>query len=323
MAITIEQQDYQALFEASEQNTSSHLADSFDVVSPYPEPLGQGCYRSIDLREGIELRIEDYQLHDDLVVQSPERSHPIEYTFYLVSASQPTSSVANQYFLCGSGTAPVEIWNTAADQQILEVNVHLEPIALQAFLGESFDLGSAGLDHLIRPAEQLYYQRQGTTTAAMQTTLHQLLHCPFVGITQKMYLETKVWELMALLIDQEQDLKIGLRSTTPLKTDDIERVHHAKDILLQHHSNPPSLMDLARRVGLNDCTLKRGFRQVFGTTAFGYLQDHRLEQARQLLQEQQLNVSEVARYVGFSSCSGLSRAFRKKYGVSPKQYMTL
>ncbi|NJR39806.1 MAG: helix-turn-helix transcriptional regulator [Leptolyngbyaceae cyanobacterium CSU_1_4] len=87
-------------------------------------------------------------------------------------------------------------------------------------------------------------------------------------------------------------------------------------------NNPPSLAQLARQVGLNECTLKRGFRQVFGTTAFAYLYDYRLEQARQLLQERCLNVSEVAQAVGFGSCSHLSKAFRQKYGVSPKQYQT-
>ncbi len=321
MAITIEQQDYQALFDASEQIAPPHWTDSLDRVSPYPERLGHGCYRSIDLREGIELRIEDYQLHDDLVVQSPERSHSIEYTFHLISASQSASTIVGQYFLYGSGTAPVESWNTAADQRILEVNVHLEPSAVQAFLGESFDLASAGLDHLMRPAEQLYYQRQGTTTAAMQTTLHQLLNCPFAGITKKMYLETKVWELMALLIDQELKLQGGQRSPAPLKADDIERIHHAKDILLQNHICPPSLLDLAHQVGLNDCTLKRGFRQIFGRTAFGYLHDYRIEKARQLLQEGNLNVTEAARSVGFANRSYFASAFRKKYGVSPKHYL--
>lgn len=85
---------------------------------------------------------------------------------------------------------------------------------------------------------------------------------------------------------------------------------------------PPSLINLARQVGLNDCTLKRGFRQVFGKTAFGYLHDYRLEQARQLLQERELNISEVAHTIGFASRSYFAAAFRKKFGVSPRDYLS-
>jgi len=34
----------------------------------------------------------------------------------------------------------------------------------------------------------------------MQTALHQILHCPYQGLTKRIYLESKVWELMALVL---------------------------------------------------------------------------------------------------------------------------
>ena len=315
MTITIAQQDYHDLFDASQVNQSKQ-AESFEMVSPYPERLGQGYFRSIELREGIEVRIDRYQLHDDVVICLPERSHPVGYEFYL-----PTGcGSASQYFLCGSGTALIETWQKPAGQAVVNVNVHLEPSIVQAYLGESYNLKTAGLAHLIQ-FEQLYYQRAGTPTVAMLTTLHQLLNCPFAGVTKKMYLESKVWELMALLIDQELKLAKDQQSLPTLKADDVERIHHAKDILLQNYSSPPSLLNLARQVGLNDCTLKRGFRQVFGKTAFGYLHDYRIEKARQFLQEGNLNVTEAAHSVGFANRSYFAAAFRKKYGVSPKYYL--
>ncbi len=105
-----------------------------------------------------------------------------------------------------------------------------------------------------------------------------------------------------------------------LKPDDVDRIYQARDILLQCLDNPPSLIELARQVGLNDCTLKRGFRQVFGTTAFGYLHNYRLEQARQLLEERRLNISEIAQAIGFANRSHFASAFRKKFGITPKKY---
>ena len=250
------------------------------------------------------------------------RSHPLEYDFYLSGKVYEREVVtAGQYFLNGSGMAPAEIVGDSADEPILGVNVHVEPSALKTFLGETFDFTSGGLAHLIRPDERLCYQRFGETTVAMQTALHQLLHCPFTGITKKAYLESKVWELMALLLDQElrqQDVK---PIPHPLKSDDIERIHQARKILLQRLDNPPSLLSLARQVGLNDCALKRGFRQVFGETTFGYLHNHRMEKARQLLIEGEVNITEAARHVGFANRSYFAAAFRKKYGVAPSEYL--
>ena len=126
---------------------------------------------------------------------------------------------------------------------------------------------------------------------------------------------------MALLLDQELRQRDIKPIPHPLKSDDIERIHQARKILLQQLDNPPSLLSLARQVGLNDCALKRGFRQVFGETTFGYLHNHRMETARQLLIEGEVNITEAARHVGFANRSYFAAAFRKKYGVAPSEYL--
>ena len=321
MAVTLSQQDYWDLVHES-QYPGFDKAETFEIVAQYPERLGQGYYRFIELRDGLDLLISHHQLYNDVTVILPERPHPIECMFYIMGqGNQPHGISAGQHALYGSGTAPVEISRDSADKPILEVNVHIDSSLLKTYLGEAFDLTSAGLEHLIRPAEQLYYQRFDNTTAAMQTALHQLLHCPFKGITQKLYFESKVWELMALLIEQELALQDNARQSVSIRADDIERIHHAKDILLKRLDNPPSLLELSRQVGLNDCALKRGFRQVFGETAFGYLHKCRMEKARQLLVEGEMNVSEAARQVGFVNRSYFAAAFRKKFGVSPSKYL--
>lgn len=289
----------------------------------YPKTLGKGHCCFIELRDGIDLCITQYQLHDDVIMQLPERSHPLEYTFRMAAdgGRSPTSQ-GNTYSIWGSGLAPAETHRNQATTPTVEINVHLDPALFQEFAGSSSHLASVGLAHLMRPLERPYYQRSAPITPAMQMVAHQLLHCPFQGITQKMYLESKVWELLALIIEQERNLHQTPTSQPALKPDDIERIYLAKEILIQQMSQPPSLLDLARQVGLNDCTLKRGFRQVFGKTAFGYLHDYRLEQARQLLHHCHLNVSEVARTIGFANRSYFAAAFRKKYGISPKHYLT-
>jgi len=308
----------------------SSREDVLDPIFLYPEQLGQGHHRFIELREGLDLYIAHYQLHDDVLIQLPERPHPLEYTFKIaadVGQWSQTEAIRvlppsrnGTYCLCGNGLAPVEICHDGAIAPTIEVSVHVEPDVFQSFIGTSFDLAAAKLAYLVRPVDQQYYQRSDTMTPAMQMVVHQLLHCPFQGITQKMYLESKIWELMALLIEQEQTIHHESNSLPALKPDDIDRIHQAKEILMNQMDQPPSLLDLARQVGLNDCTLKRGFRQVFGTTAFAYLHDYRLEQARQLLQNHRLNVSEVAHAIGFANRSYFAAAFRKKFGLSPKHY---
>ena len=79
-------------------------------------------------------------------------------------------------------------------------------------------------------------------------------------------------------------------------------------------------MELARQVGMCDYNLKRGFKEAFGTTVFGYLRDRRLEKAQQLLLEQKMTVASVARAVGYDSPTSFTTAFKRKFGVGPKAY---
>ena len=325
MPITISQQDYWGLVREAQLKKNLNHSDKFDATWQYPEELGQGTYQEIRLMPGIILDITRYHLHDRLIVRSPERSHEIEFNFAIAGKSAHVgkflhnhSTVAGQYELFGSGIAPIEIWESSPTEPFMAVGVHVKPELLQDFLGDC-ELASTELEHLIKESDR-YYSCIGTTTVAMQTVLHQILHCPYVGITKKIYLESKVWELMALLVEEELERHHSKHLTSILKSEDIDRIRNAKEILTQQIDHPPLLLDLARQVGLNDCTLKRGFREVFGTTAFGYLHDYRLEQARLMLLENSFSVSMIAERVGFSSCSSLSRAFRKKYGVTPKQY---
>jgi AraC-like DNA-binding protein len=81
--------------------------------------------------------------------------------------------------------------------------------------------------------------------------------------------------------------------------------------------SPPSIIELSRRVGLNDFKLKIGFKAIYGTTVYGLLRDERLEKARLLLEMNSMNVGEVAYSVGYSNPSHFANAFKKKFGINP------
>jgi AraC-like DNA-binding protein len=73
-------------------------------------------------------------------------------------------------------------------------------------------------------------------------------------------------------------------------------------------------------VGLNDFKLKRGFRQVFDTTVFGYVRALRMEKARALLELGRLNVTQVASATGYSCFGHFSAAFKKRFGILPSDF---
>jgi AraC family transcriptional regulator, transcriptional activator of the genes for pyochelin and ferripyochelin receptors len=165
------------------------------------------------------------------------------------------------------------------------------------------------------------YYHQAKITREMDRVLQTILSCPYQGLMKQMFLESRALDLIMLHLQQFQKHGCNRLSLLTKNLSDVDRIHRAKDILLNNLENPPSLIELARQVGLNDFKLKRGFREVFGKSAFKYLHDYRLEQARQLLARGGMKVEEVASRVGFDSRSYFAIAFRKKFGVNPKQYL--
>jgi AraC-like DNA-binding protein len=98
---------------------------------------------------------------------------------------------------------------------------------------------------------------------------------------------------------------------------DREKIVRAREILLQHIGEPITIKELSRKVAINECYLKKGFKELFGTTIFDFYQSQRMEHARYLLYEKGLSVTEVSLMLGYSSISHFSTAFKKHTGLKP------
>lgn len=314
MTITLSQSDYWGLFE--QFIPKSPEADDAGGVFSIPAAFGCVFWQEYPLREGVDLAIEEAYFCDDLVVQQGDRPHPIEFT---VEQGQPSGATQPKYCLYGSGLAPKDTYRIPGRVRTRSINVHIAPAVFQHWIGGMDNLPEV-LQGLLRSPHEHYYEQSGTLTPAMQMTVQQILNCPFHGLTQRLYLESKVWELMALLLADLESAPVGSATASPLKPDDVERIHDASKILQTRLLNPPSLVELARAVGINDHKLKVGFRQVFDTTVFGYLHDRRMERSRQLLESGDLSVAAAAEAVGFASRGHFAAAFRRKYGVNPGVY---
>ena len=98
---------------------------------------------------------------------------------------------------------------------------------------------------------------------------------------------------------------------------DREKIIKAREILIQHIGEPITIKELSRKVAINECYLKKGFKELFGTTVFEFYQSQRMEHAKYLLYEKGLSVTDVSALLGYSSISHFSTAFKKHTGLKP------
>ena len=308
---------------------SVHSDGGDRIKQGYVGDLCQVYDRRIQLRNGLYIHIYNYEPLDTLIKSSPVGTCSVFVLSFFVTGNVNTTlhpiagdvaeCAGKNYLCCHSDTRETEEWKTG--QKILRVRVLVEPQALFASFGtELVEQLSPELQSLITGNKQQPYYYLGTTTLEMQQAVRQILNCPYQGLMKQMYLESKALELITLRFDRLLEESNRVINKTRLQEDDIDRIHLAKDILTKNMTEPPSLMELARLVGINDCKLKQGFRQVFSTTAFGYLHQHRLEQARQLLATGKFSVTDVCHQVGFADRSYFAVAFRKQFGLNPSAY---
>ncbi|MCC3157687.1 AraC family transcriptional regulator [Hymenobacter sp. 15J16-1T3B] len=148
--------------------------------------------------------------------------------------------------------------------------------------------------------------------------VEQLRQCPYSGVLRRMFIEGRFLDLFAEQQRQYQQIfQAGASATRPRSQHEL--FHAIRAYLDEHYAAPPSLLELARTFGINDFKLKKGFKEVCGTTVFGYVAEKRLTEAKCLLETTALPVQEVGEQVGFANAAHFATCFRRKFGVPPSQ----
>ncbi|MBP0621150.1 GlxA family transcriptional regulator [Cupriavidus consociatus] len=109
----------------------------------------------------------------------------------------------------------------------------------------------------------------------------------------------------------------------PLLTDKAHAdslVHRAQHWLQKNMAKDVRMSEMASDLGVSERTIIRRFQAALDQSPLRYLQSLRIEAARTLLGEGDLNVEQVAMQVGYNDTSSFCRLFREKVGLSPGAY---
>jgi len=157
----------------------------------------------------------------------------------------------------------------------------------------------------------------GEITPAMRIILNDIAHCHFEGLLKKVYLESKVIELLVMQIDYFNS-KTEIQTDMKLRPEDIEKLHYIKQTITESPEDEYSMHRLSELAGINDFKLKKGFKSLFGNTVFGYINDLRMEKAKTLLMETGSSIVDISMRIGYKYPQHFTKAFKKKFGYLPK-----
>lgn len=180
--------------------------------------------------------------------------------------------------------------------------------------------GRVGLD-----AAELFTHRH-LATSRWQCSAHaralaeQMLNPPpLLPQLSGMYLESRAIELIIEawsscgLANEPTSRRPVLRPTLQRRMQDL------KVWLEDNASQALSIEQIARQVSTTPATLQRHFRLAHGMSVFEFLQRTRMQQALHALEQEGVSVGQAALIAGYANPANFSTAFRRHYGVTPRQ----
>ena len=161
-------------------------------------------------------------------------------------------------------------------------------------------------------------------TAEMYAVLSEIDGADKFQQFKGVYVEAKLIELIALvlhgifynktaMIERERKAPEGNQS-------DLVQLEALRRRIQFNPADQYKIPELAKNLSMSESKLTRLFRSAYGTSIHSYIQDQRLEKAAALIAGKSMNVSEAALYCGCSNMSWFSKAFKEKFGVSPKKF---
>ncbi|MCU0532937.1 MAG: AraC family transcriptional regulator [Hydrococcus sp. Prado102] len=319
IALTLEEE--QELWDETAQNSLQILStEPFENYLEMPKFLGNGYEKNIELHPKLWLKVYEYEYREDMLLTSITFDHPLQFGVLLSGVVIDECGYLGEEntFISGGGIQKAMKVKHLRSPRSVGIDIEMSPDLLATFF--------PGKDGEIPPELKLFAKENEwqtliypAITPAMRFLTQQIFNCPYWGMTKRIYLQAKVLELIALQLSFIFASEGVPQSSPSLKSDTIARIHHAKQIIHSRLDNPLSLTELAALVGLSDRTLRRGFKELFGTTVFSYLTAMRMEKAERYLRERNMTVAEVANLVGYAHLGHFAAAFKRKYGIAPSE----
>lgn len=204
----------------------------------------------------------------------------------------------------------------AACNHIELVRIHLSPSFFLQLLpaNEVFDVLK---ERISKGKFHRLFESDLPIAPSMLLAIRELIGLKSKGTYKRWILEAKVIQLIVQQLEQYEKHCHAEHVLHTMPHDIEGKMHKAKTIILDNLQKPLTLHQLAYQVGTNECYLKKSFKEMFGTTVFGFLFMQKMEYAKEMLLNSTCTVHQVSERVGYKNPNHFSAAFKKHFGFLP------
>ena len=294
------------------------------------ENIGRGVIRRINFDGGFGIIIYDCYFEEDhefhFVV---DEVHPLKFLYCLegtlyhrfqenkinnninkFQSAIVASESNNGHVLYFKGKTEIKVGSLEVDRNKFQKKMHCELKNLSPELQTLF-MDKMALNEFYHDG---FYSLQ---TAQLFEKIESFENNDFV---RRIFLEGQAYEMLTQQIIQYHCDICDDGSVSLLRSSELSLIEQASRKIRDNLSEFETIEKLAEEVGLNVNKLQQGFKHMYQTTVNGYLQEKRMELARNLLDNTDYNMSEIAEKVGLSSKSYFSKTFKETYGILPSEF---
>ncbi|MGI0107000.1 helix-turn-helix domain-containing protein [Salinimicrobium sp. WS361] len=305
--------------------------DAGELTIELPEKLGQGFIRGTSFDSGVGIIEYNVTFYKDMEIHfTINQTHPLKFIFcsegrvnhaFEENEDIHTIDTYQNVIVSSSGyNGHVLYFKANETSHVFSLEIIRADFSKRKNFGYK-DIGPR-LEQLFKDdvAKELFFY-QGNYSIQAADIVEDIAKKDHTGFLRFIYLEGKAYEMLTKQISQFIDDQQSDNKSTMLRRSDVEKVKRAVDVINQDLNKNYSVDELAKEVGTNVNKLQEGFRYMFNLTVNKYVQQVKLEAAKEMLSQSDQNISQIVGQIGLNNRSYFSKIFKEKYGVSPKYFL--
>lgn len=262
-----------------------------------------GTIENIDITDGILLTTSEFVSQEDIEMTTTHDDLSLFQISFCIDGNMEWSYINNEV---------VHQFQIAAQQSQVRYGTFKECRSRisgnRKFKGISITLDEKIFEQIftcIKIRGALYDTRKTapvrvyTYTPNISKILSEILACHFCDEMKKLYLQGKIFELIAVYCDEvickSPTNDFGIR----ISVEDYNALLKAREFIGENFAHPLTIPIVAKAIAINEQKLKDGFKRCFGVTVNDYVVEKRLEAAIRLLKTGKHTVQEVTWMVGY------------------------
>lgn len=303
--------------------------DCLEETIDLHKKLGTGTIKGYGFGDGVSLFVFNFKLKKDLTLLLKGDPAPLQFSFCMEGTVQHLLSEQDIHYVLNPLRGTITANKSGTTQKLrFPKNNSILLAFLMIDREEYYKKIECILDDMPKKLADIFkdtlgqksYFYHSNYSIAIAECINEIVEDENEGLVRSTRIEGKTLELLSMQIKQYNDDLNEPGKQVMLRKQDIEKIKYARNILIENFREPPTIEMLAKKSGINQQKLKKGFKLIYNKTINNYSREKRLEIAAMHLLNG-ASVRESATEVGYSNQSHFATRFKEKYGVLPKDYL--